>query len=85
MTSDQLITKLANDYPFTISFDMSSDTIELGDGEEAYIIGVVWPYENNNDELDTEWGINAARYKESNPSNSSIALKVKIMITQNLS
>lgn len=82
LTSAQLENKLANDYPFSITVDLSANFMELEDGEETYTIGVVWPYENNHDDVDTEWGIAAATYKESNPTNSSIAIKVKISITQ---
>lgn len=82
LTSTQLENKLANDYPFSITVDLSASFMELEDGEETYTIGVVWPYENNHDDVDTEWGIAAATYKESNPTNSSIAIKVKISITQ---
>lgn len=85
LTSAQLSDKLLNDYPFSISIDMSDDYMELEEGEETYTISVIWPYESNQDELDTQWGINAATYKESNPTNSSIALKVKILITQSTS
>ncbi len=85
LTSAQLISKLANDYPFTITFSTSSGIIDEEDGEETFTLSVVWPYESNNDELDTQWGIAANTYKESNPSSSSIAIKVKVTIIQNLS
>lgn len=84
LTSAELIEQLEEDYPFTISFNTSSTTIDSEGGEETFTLSVVWPYESNNDELDTEWGIAANTYKESNPSSSSIALKVKITIIQNL-
>ena len=83
LTSAQLQQKLLDDYPFQISIATSSDTIEQGDGRAYYNFGVVWPYENNQDTLDTEWGIAAYNYKESNPDDSSITLRVKIIITQN--
>ena len=83
LTSAELIEQLEEDYPFTISFNTSSATIDSVDGEETFTLSVVWPYESNNDELDTEWGIAANTYKESNPNSSSIALKVKITIIQN--
>ncbi len=81
-TSDLLESRLLNDYPFKISIDISNNFIDPETGEEKYTFKVVWPYESNNDALDTEWGINAATYKKNNPSNSSIALKIKIIITQ---
>lgn len=84
-TSEQLENILANNFPFSITLGLSNQIIELGDGVEEYTLNVVWPYENNNDEEDTNWGIRAYNYKESNPDSSSITLKVKIIITQNLS
>ena len=81
-TSDLLESRLLNDYPFKISIDISNNFIDPETGEEKYTFKVVWPYESNNDALDTEWGINAATYKKNNPPNSSIALKIKIIITQ---
>lgn len=81
-TSDLLESRLLNDYPFKISINVSNNFIDPETGEEKYTFKVVWPYESNNDALDTEWGINAATYKKNNPSNSSIALKIKIIITQ---
>ncbi len=82
LTSAQLETKLLNDYPFSISIDISDNYMELESGEETYTIGVTWPFESNNDALDTEWGIAAAEYKESNPSDASITLRIKIIVTQ---
>jgi len=85
ITSSQLESILLNNYPFTISVSLSDTQIDLDDGEEDYTFSVVWPYESNNDALDTQWGIAAATYKESNPSDSSIAIKIKIIITQSTS
>lgn len=85
LTSAQLESKLANDYPFSIGIDVSSNTIALGNGEESYVLSVIWPYENNHDDIDTQWGIDAYNYKESNPTLPSITLKIKIIITQNVS
>ena len=83
LTSAQLEAKLANDYPFSISVDVSGNVIALGDGEETYTLSVIWPYENNQDDVDTYWGINAYQFKESNPLDPSITLRIKIIITQN--
>lgn len=85
LTSAQLENKLENDYPFSITVDLSAVYMELEQGEETYTVNVVWPYESNHDDIDTQWGIAAATYKESNPTNSSIALKIKILITQSAS
>lgn len=85
LTSAQLESKLANDYPFSIFLDVSDTYIGQTNGIETYSFNVVWPYEQNDDETDTYWGMQAAYFKENNPSSPCITLKVKVIITQNLS
>ena len=85
LTSQQLENKLLNDYPFSIAMAISNTYMQLGNGEESFTFDVTWPYESQNDELDTTWGINAAEYKEDNPQSSSISIQVKLIITQNAS
>lgn len=77
--------QLANDYPFKIRFSLSDNTMTAGTGTSVYHVNVVWPYEQGNDELDTEWGIRSASFKSSNPTSPSISFKIKIKITQNAS
>ena len=84
LTSSELESMLADDFPFSITIDVSNTLIDEGNGLESYTFSVVWPYEQNDDETDTTWGVAAYNYKESNPNNPSITLKVKIIITQNL-
>jgi len=84
ITSSQLENILANNYPFSITIDVSNNFIDEENGLEEYIFNVSWPYEGLDDEEDTRWGIAAYNYKESNPGDPSITLKVKIIITQNL-
>ena len=84
LTSAQLEQKLLNDYPFIISFSTSSSVMSDTNGQATYTFEVNWPFENNHDDTDTEWGIAAYEYKESNPSNPSIAIRVKVIINQNL-
>ena len=83
LTSAQLEAKLANDYPFSITIDISNAVITQTNGEESYTLSVVWPYESNHDDVDTQWGIDAYEFKESNPTLPSITLRIKIIITQN--
>ena len=85
ITSAELEQQLAEDYPFTISFSLTNALMNSGNGRATYSVNVVWPYEQGNDELDTEWGINAATYKSTHPSEPSIVLRIKIKITQNAS
>lgn len=83
LTSSALETKLANDYPFAISLSTSGSLINTNNGRQDFYLEVSWPYENNQDELDTTWGINANNYKINNPTLPSIAIVIKLVITQN--
>ena len=82
-TSQEIEDMLADDFPFSITFQTSSNTIADTNGTETYTLSVVWPYESNDDATDTLWGSNAYTYKQSNPTSPSIALKIRITIVQN--
>lgn len=82
LTAAELEASLADDYPFSITMETSSSTIVSQTGIETFTLGITWPYESNQDDIDTLWGSNAYTYKESYPTLPSIALKVKITITQ---
>ena len=85
ISSDEFEENLASEYPFKITFSLSDNTMSAGTGKSVYHVNVVWPYEQGNDELDTEWGIRSASFKSSNPNSPSITFKIKIKITQNAS
>lgn len=81
MTSAQLISKLANDYPFTISMTSSQTTLSEG-GNTAYGVEVNWPFESGDDEEDTLYGELASDYHEVHPATPSILLKLRIKAVQ---
>ncbi len=85
LTSAQLTNKLLNDYPFTISVGISGSTLSAVNGVETYTFSVIWPYENNHDDVDTTWGMAAYDFKEDNPTLPTISIKIKIIITQSAS
>ena len=85
LTSVQLANMLNNNYPFSISFGISNTVIDEETGEETYTLAASWPYESNNDTLDTYWGVRSATYKKSNPTLPSITLLIKLSITQSSS
>ena len=83
LTSAEIEEILLNNYPFSISISTSNNVINQVNGEEEYSFSVSWPYENDNDEADTLWGTSAYEYRQNYPSNPSISLNVKVVITQN--
>ena len=83
LTSEQLQHMFSNDYPFTLSIDLTDTTIAQTNGNELFSINVVWPYDGKSDFEDTRWGISAANYKKTYPDSPSMYLKIKIEITQN--
>ncbi len=82
LTSDQLKTRLLNEYPFQISFNISSQSMEAETGLALFTTNVTWAYESGNDELDTQWGTRAYNFRQDNPTDPCITLKVKVYITQ---
>lgn len=84
-TSAELEADLGSEYPFKITFGLTNSLMNSGNGSATYSVNVVWPYEQGDDEADTEWGINASTYKSTHPTEPSITLKIKIKITQNAS
>ncbi len=82
LTSDQLKSRLENNYPFQISFAISSQSMEAQTGLALFTTTVTWAYESGNDALDTEWGTRAYNYRQSHPTDPCITLKVKVYITQ---
>lgn len=84
MTSLELQEFLQN-YPFHISFDVSSEDIGAQTGIASFTTSVDWPYESGDDVLDTEWGVAAYEYMHENPTEPCIKLSLKIYITQQAS
>ena len=82
LTSAQLESSLASDYPFHITFTLSSSSITPINGIATYTIQVAWAYESGDDEEDTYWGIRAYDFKEDNPGDPCINLRIKMYITQ---
>lgn len=83
ITCDELEEMLANNYPFKLNVEVSNPTINFGNGIERYSVMVTWPFESDDDEADTLWGTNAYTYKQNNPDSPSIAINIRVSITQN--
>ena len=82
MTSDQFKAHLLSDYPFKISFYMTTSSLEAETGDATFTTQVAWPYESGDDDEDTLWGHRAYTFKQANPNTPCITLKVKVYITQ---
>lgn len=87
LTSAQLEQKLLNDYPFTIAFSLTSNSVSQvtnnGTSHSTYSVTLEWPFESGNDELDTFWGRKAYEYASSvSESSPEISLTIKIYVTQ---
>lgn len=82
LQNEQIITKLSNDYPFTIQLSVSSMRIPASGGEADISIEIKWPYESGNDAEDTYWGNRAYDYHEANNTLPSINIIIKITAVQ---
>lgn len=81
-TTAQLENILANNYPFSTTFSLTNEIISPTTGSTTFAINVTWPYESNNDALDTYWGNEAYTYAANNPGEPSIEIVVKISAVQ---
>lgn len=81
-TAEELEEMLTEDYPFTFGFNLSTTTLAALNGTATYTVSLTWPYESGDDEADTLWGVTAYNYREDNPGDPCIELKIKIYITQ---
>ena len=81
-TSAELEDMFLHDFPFSLQVGVSNLLIGDTNGQEYYSFDVTWPYESGNDEEDTRWGISAADFKKTHPTQSSINLVVKVSIVQ---
>ncbi len=80
-TSAQLESKLANDYPFAITFAVDDATIGTTDATN-FRMYVNWPFESGDDSLDTYWGKRAYDYENTSANSDEIEVHVKIVATQ---
>ena len=76
---------LANNYPFHTTFTLTNASISPTNGQTTFSINVTWPFESNNDSLDTYWGNQSYTYSSNNPDSPSIEILVKISAVQSAS
>ena len=81
MTSEELLNKIQNDYPFHITFTTSADKIVAGESQDLNI-NFTWAYESGNDEVDTNYGTTAYEYSQSNSDKAAIDMVIKLIVTQ---
>lgn len=82
LTSELLENKLASEFPFKITFNLTQEQVNPMSGYTTFSVTVKWPYESGNDELDTFWGNKAYLFSSNNPDDPSIELKVMVSAIQ---
>ena len=82
LTSDMMVSRLANNFPFHITFGLTNNTIDNNHGTTTFSINTSWPYESGNDEWDTTWGNTAYTFNQNNPTSPGIEMVIKITAIQ---
>ena len=88
LTSDELVKKLKEEYPFKINISTNKEVINGKGGNASFLVTVTWPYESYDnsgtltDDVDTYWGNQAYQFSQTHPDDSCILLKVKLSATQ---
>lgn len=82
LTSEMIETRLANDFPFKITFTAENVVMDAQNGISTFTVSVKWDYESGNDAADTYWGNMSYDFNEANPNTPNIRLVVKISAIQ---
>ncbi len=61
-TNEELIDKLAHDYPFHVNVALSDTLLPAETGKSIFKITITWPFNADNDVEDTIWGVNAYNF-----------------------
>ena len=80
-TNEQLISLLANNYPFAINLSLTNNVVNPG-RTELFNIDVTWPYDSGNDALDTEWGMRAYQYLNNSHTTTCISITAEVRVNQ---
>lgn len=67
---DLLKGMLSHDYPFHIDMSLSNNYAHANDGVSDFTIAVSWPFESDNDSLDSLWGTKAYNFAQDEKKNS---------------
>ena len=81
ITSDEMTRMIKEDFPFKITVESSSKLLEIG-GTASITMKFKWNYENGNDELDTQYGVDSYNYYQNNEGESAIQTKIKLKAEQ---
>ncbi len=81
-TSDELETILSDNFPFKITFSLSREYLNPNNDSADFYVTVNWPYESENDELDTQWGHDSYSFKLANLAAKQIQINIKLLASQ---
>jgi hypothetical protein len=81
-TSGAIEVILGNSFPFKTTFSLANTVINPEVGNTTFSVHVTWPYESNNDALDTYWGNQSYLFSQNNPDTPSIEIVVKVSAIQ---
>lgn len=82
VTSDDLLNKLKNDFPFKINISVLNGSVLEENSSTSFTIALTWPFESGDDALDTLWGEKAYQYYSTNPLSKSLHIEMKIEVVQ---
>lgn len=81
LTKEQMITKLQTEYPFKIIVNCDKTQLDV-DGNASVKMKLTWDYDNNDDDKDTQYGVDSYNYYQANPGSSAIEVVIKIKAQQ---
>jgi len=82
IASDELETKMKEQYPFKVNIVKDDTELIQGTGTGKFSVTIEWPFESGNDELDTLWGSKAYEYYSLNPGAKSVEVEITLIAEQ---
>lgn len=81
ITSEEMERMLNEDFPFKVTASCTATELAIN-GEANVSMKFTWQYDNNNDELDTKYGVDSYNYYKNNEGKPAIEAVIKIKAQQ---
>ena len=81
MTQEEITNMLLNDFPFKIMVESQKDELNIQETSDV-TVKFSWAYDNGDDNLDTQYGVESYQYYKEHENEEPIKVKIKISVQQ---
>ncbi len=73
---------ILNANPFQVTFSFDKTTVGIAEDFAEFNVNITWPYENDNDVADTQWGYDAYNFNQDYPGDPHLTIILKLIANQ---